>query len=128
MGLNTLSADKIQLFGTAVLVRPSVNGRQLQRATRGLIVDSWGDDDYVCVWFPSLGGLREIGKAVQPIRWKDLGPCWDLANCPSSWVVKAHRSARRDQAMFTIHVWAAERLQMAARAHRRAQQERRNCA
>lgn len=128
MGLYTLSADKIQQFGTAVMVRPSVNGRQVQRATRGLIVDSWIDDNYVCVWFPSLGGVREIGKAVHPIRWADLGPCQDLADCPASWVVKAHRSARRDRAMHDIHALAAARLQMAARVHRRAQRERRNCA
>lgn len=128
MSLHTLSADKIGQFGTAVTVRPSVKGNQVQRATRGLIVDSWIDSEYACVWFPSLGGLREIGTAVQPIRWEALGLCQDLADCPASWVVNAHRSARRDKAMRDIHALAAERLQMAARAHRRAQQERRNRA
>lgn len=128
MSLHTLSADKIQLFGTAVTVRPAVKGRPARRATRGLIVDSWIDSEYACVWFPSLGGMREIGTAVQPIRWKDLGLCQDLADCPASWVVKAHRSARRDKAIQEMHALAAERLQMAARAHRRAQQERRNRA
>ena len=128
MGLYNIAADKIHQFGTAVTVRPSVKGRPAQRATRGLIVDSWIDSEYACVWFPSLGGLREIGTAVQPIRWEALGPRQDLADCPPSWVVKTHRSARRDQAMRDIHALAAERLQMAARAHRRAQQERRNRA
>ena len=128
MGLHTLSANEIHQFGTAVTVRPSVKGRPARRATRGLIVDSWIDAEYACVWFPSLGGLREIGTAVQPIRWEALGLCQDLADCPASWVVNAHRSARRDKAMRDIHALAAERLQMAARAHRRAQQERRNRA
>lgn len=126
MGLHTLSADKIKLFGTAAYTRPWVNGRQIQRPTRCLIVNSWIDDDYACVWFPSLGGLREIGKAVQPIRWKDLALFRNLTDCPGSWVVKAYRSARRDKALLTIHGAAAAELQMAARAHREAERERRN--
>ena len=108
-------------LGTAVTARPSVEGIQAKRATRGLVIGTWGDDSYVLVWFPKLGTPAEIGKAVQPLRIADVQhTTTPLSAVAGSWVVNAWRYAKRTKTHRAIGTAAGIELQMAAKAHHEA--------